>query len=309
MTRLHLRRAGAVAALVLITIICASSTASAQGRDRTPPTAPTNLHVIATTPYSVTLAWTPSTDNSGKFAYRICCGNTQGATVDQTATSFTFTAGLEAGRPYSLRMFAIDAAGNASPYSNTVSGTLPPDRTPPPTPVVSVTDVGPTHVSLAWASTDDGPFVWYWVNQDGVPILQGIRDRNGIAHLLKPSTTYTFTVRARDFAANWSPVSAPVMVTTSAPNPNDVTPPTPPANLREDHYDDEIELRWDQSTDDLDPQSLIRYDVFINGELNAVVVGTGRIVVSGVAGVNTIEVVAVDTAGNRSAPSTITVVI
>ena len=309
MTRLRVRRAGSAAVLVLIATICASSTASAQGRDLTPPTAPTNLHVTAMTPYSVTLAWTPSSDNSGKFVYSICCANTSSATVDQTATSFTFTTGLEAGRPFSLRMYAVDAAGNYSQPSNTVSGTLPQDRTPPTTPVVTVTDVGPTHVSLAWSATDDGPFVWFWVDQDGMPILQGTRDRTGIAHLLEPSTTYTFTVRARDFAANWSPVSAPVTVTTRAPNPNDVTPPTPPANLREDHYDDEIELRWDQSTDDLDPQWIIRYDVFINGELSAVVVGTGRIVVSGVVGVNTIEVVAVDTAGNRSAPSTITVVI
>jgi hypothetical protein len=116
-------------------------------------------------------------------------------------------------------------------------------------------------------------------------------------------------VRARDFAANWAPASAPVTVTTTAPNPNDVTPPTPPANLREDHYDDEIELAWDQSTDDLDPQWIIRYDVFINGVLNAVVVGESRTIVSGVAGVNTIEVVAVDTAGNRSTASTITIVL
>jgi chitin-binding protein len=169
-----------------------------------------------------------------------------------------------------------------------------------------VTQVGPTHASLAWSATDDGPFVWYWVYKDGVPILQGIRNGTGIAHLLQPTSSYTFTVRARDFAGNWAPVSAPVRVTTTAANPNDVTPPTPPGNLREDHYDTEIELSWDQSTDDLDPQWIIRYDVLVNGVLNAIVVGQGRTIVSGVAGLNTIEVVAVDTAGNRSIASTIT---
>ena len=81
------------------------------------------------------------------------------------------------------------------------------------------------------------------------------------------------------------------------------------AVLRVRIYDDEIELFWDQSTDDLDAQWIIRYDVFINGVQNAIVVGQGRTIVSGVAGVNTIEVVAVDTAGNRSAASTITIVL
>jgi len=33
-------------------------------RDRIPPTRPTNLRVTGMTPYSVALAWNPSTDNS-----------------------------------------------------------------------------------------------------------------------------------------------------------------------------------------------------------------------------------------------------
>ncbi len=42
-------------------------------RDRVKPTAPTNLVVTATTEHSVSLAWGPSTDNSGRFSYLICC--------------------------------------------------------------------------------------------------------------------------------------------------------------------------------------------------------------------------------------------
>ena len=41
------------------------------GKDRTPPTQPTNLHTTAITATSVTLAWNPSTDNSGNFTYRV----------------------------------------------------------------------------------------------------------------------------------------------------------------------------------------------------------------------------------------------
>src|SRR5687767_9529799 len=46
-------------------------TVSAAARDRTPPTAPSNLRVTGKTTSSVSLAWNPSTDNSGNFSYRI----------------------------------------------------------------------------------------------------------------------------------------------------------------------------------------------------------------------------------------------
>lgn len=184
---------------------------------------------------------------------------------------------------------------------------LPADTSPPATPVVSVTDVGPTHVSLAWSSSDDGPNVWFWVFKDGSPISQGNAGTSGAIYLLEPETTYTFTVQARDFGMNWSPPSEPLIVTTGPSNAGDVTPPTAPANLAEDHWGDgKIALRWDPSADDLDPQSILRYDVYVNGVLSDIAVGRTRSIVYGVDGLNTIAVVAVDTAGNASAPATLT---
>jgi hypothetical protein len=285
------------------------SPAAAQS-DKTPPTTPTNLHITAITSYTVTLAWNPSTDNSGKFSYRICCANVSSETVSQSVTTHTYTAGLEAGRSFTLRIYAVDAAGNFSKPSNSVSFTLPADKTPPTTPVVSLTDVGPTHVSLAWSSTDDGPHVWYWVFMDGSPVIQGSSSNTGTKFLLEPESTHTFTVRARDFAMNWSPFSVPLTVTTEPVNPNDVTPPTMPQNLRANNIADlEIRVTWDQSTDDFDPQWIIRYDVEVNGVLSDSVVGQGRSFVYGEPGLNTVTVTAVDTAGNRSAPALTTVVI
>ena len=67
-------------------------------RDRTPPTAPTNLVVTATTENSVSLAWGPSTDNSGSFSYIICCAGGTTVTVSQTVTSHTLE-GLSLVRP------------------------------------------------------------------------------------------------------------------------------------------------------------------------------------------------------------------
>jgi hypothetical protein len=71
----------------------------------------------------------------------------------------------------------------------------------------------------------------------------------------------------------------------------------------------ELLITWTASTDNVDPQSQIRYEVFINGTLNEVVVGTNRTTTYGVLGTNTIEVFAIDTAGNRSPAGMTTVTI
>ncbi len=67
-------------------------------------------------------------------------------------------------------------------------------------------------------------------------------------------------------------------------------------------------VRWDPSTDDFAPQSFIRYEVYVNGELRAVVVGDTTAVVEVDYGQNTITIIAVDTADNESEPGTITVI-
>lgn len=109
-----------------LTLLLGSSTVSAQKRDRTPPTTPTNLRVTAVTPYTVSLAWNPSTDNSGKFSYTICCANVSSETgVSQNVSTHIYRAGLEALRSFTLRIYAVDAAGNYSKASNSVTFTLP----------------------------------------------------------------------------------------------------------------------------------------------------------------------------------------
>ena len=63
------------------------------------------------------------------------------------------------------------------------------------------------------------------------------------------------------------------------------------------------------STDDFDAQAFIRYDVYVNGELRTVVVGSTTAQVESDYGVtNNISIIAVDTADNESVPGTITVI-
>jgi hypothetical protein len=111
---------------------------------------------------------------------------------------------------------------------------------------------------------------------------------------------------------NRSPFSDTVALTTLPPNPNDTTPPTTPASLTAETFGDgstETHLRWTQSTDDFDAQSNIRYDVYVNGVWQDVLFGSGGpSIVYADWGVSLIEVIATDTAGNASAPATITVV-
>jgi chitodextrinase len=262
------------------------------------------------TAYSVSLAWEPSTDNSGSVTYRICCANVSGETFPGPASSRVYRAGLEAGRSFTLRIVAFDAAGNYSKYSNSVTFTLPRDTTPPSKPAVTVTDVGPTHISLAWSSVDDGPHVTFNVTMNGAVVRSGERATSGTFGPLTPETEYTFTVQARDFGGNLSPVSDPVTVTTEARDTTDTEPPTTPGNFTDNgmsFQDGETWLFWDPSTDNVDPQSVIRYDVYVNGVFDHSLLGYTQTVVYGNGGEeNTFQVIAVDSAGNESAPATLT---
>lgn len=301
-----------------LALVCNSSVLSAQGsrtRDRTPPTAPTNLVASAVTETSITLTWGPSTDNSGSFTYVICCAGPT-VTVGQSVTSHTIE-GLKSGQTYIVRVYAKDAAGNLSKSSNVVTVTLPGEIAAPTKPVVTVLGVGPTHASLGWSSTDDGPTIWYTISIDGQPVstLNSRTATFTCAAVLVPTgcvplnqnTAYTFTVRARDVDGNQSPVSDPVVVTT-APAPDDHVPPTSPTDITAESDGAHLILRWTPSTDDVAPQAFIRYDVRVNGELRAVVIGQATAQIEIEYGVtNDIEIVAVDTADNESAPGTISV--
>lgn len=297
--------------LILLTMVSGPSALSA--RDRIPPAAPTNLVVTATTENSVSLAWGASKDNSGRFHYVICCAGST-VTVPQSETSHTLE-GLQSGKTYTFRVYAKDAAGNLSKPSNAVTVTLPGDLAAPTQPVVESVDIGPTHASLTWSSTDDGSTIWYTIFIDGKAVST-VTSKNGTftcSDVLVPTgcipldqeTTYTFTVRARDVDGNLSPVSDPIVEATD-PAPDDRTPPTQPANVTADNVG-HLLVSWDPSTDDVAPQRFIRYDVYVNGELRAVVVGQTAAEVEVDFGVNDIEVVAVDTADNESVPGTITV--
>lgn len=88
--------------------------------DSTPPTAPTNLAASNPTSSSVTLNWTPSTDNVGVASYDIYVNGVYHSTVTGTTA---VVSGLQPSTTYSFYVLAKDLAGNVSPGSNTASET------------------------------------------------------------------------------------------------------------------------------------------------------------------------------------------
>lgn len=285
------------------------TTTTTPGRgDTTPPTTPTELRVTTTTKTSVSLAWNPSNDKSS-FSYVVRQNNSLSWTVNPAQTSYTLT-WLSPGRTYTFYVYAVDNALNVSGNSNTVTVTTQPDLIPPSAPVLSSPDVSPSQVWLKWTeSFDDLPlsFVGYSVYVNGALAtgLNWVNHREVSLRHLSPATTYTFKVTARDASGNVAESNVlPVTTLSSA----DSVPPSAPSNLRieSDQGCAEVVLAWEQSTDDVDPQSAIEYEVYVNGALSPLGVdtGVGRSFAYGtINGLNSFVVHAVDRTGNTSSPS------
>ena len=99
--------------------------------DTAPPSQPGTLSANPVSGGEVDLSWGASTDNVGVTGYLIercqgadCSNFTQIATVAGTSTTYNDTS-VSAGTSYSYRVRATDAAGNLSPYSNTVNASTP----------------------------------------------------------------------------------------------------------------------------------------------------------------------------------------
>jgi endoglucanase len=191
--------------------------------DTQAPTAPSNLAVTATTPSSVSLSWSASTDNVGVAGYDVF----QGSTLAVSVTSTTATvAGLSPATTYSFTVKARDAAGNTSSASSAATATTPVasgDTQPPSAPAnLAVTATTASSVSLSWSASTDNVGVTAYDVFRGATLATTVTGTSATITGLSPSTMYSFTVKARDAAGNASAASNTVSATTSAGTP----PPT-----------------------------------------------------------------------------------
>ena len=321
------RKSVRIAVCVLTTValsIAAGAPASAKPRppapDRTPPSQPTNLHVTAITQTSVTLAWDPSTDNVGVRSYSLWHDGLNGVvSVAHPQTTATWS-GLRPGQTLTFRVTAFDAMYNASTPSDPVTATTVADTTAPSAPSgLTVGTLTASKVLLTWNSgTDQFNPVRHEILVNGVPtanafstVPAGTNPRPPVqsawVRQLDPSTTYEFSVRAVDPSGNVSVPSTPVSARTQAST--DTVAPTTPTLLSafdggSSFCPEELWLTWTASTDGAEPASAIEYEVRVNGTIIDVIPGgTQTVSYTEVLGANTVTIVAVDQAGNASAPS------
>ncbi|MFL6073565.1 MAG: cellulose binding domain-containing protein [Mycobacteriales bacterium] len=113
------------------------------------------------------------------------------------------------------------------------------------------TSVGSGSVALAWTAATDNVGVTGYDVDNGGTVAATASGTSATVSGLAPSTSYTFTVRARDAAGNVSDPSAAVTVTTSAGGGN---PPPPAGSLKLAPYADMGEwptpslTQWAQTT-------------------------------------------------------------
>ena len=186
--------------------------------DTIAPTAPEALAPSETTSTSTKLTWAAATDNVAVTGYNVY----NGATLVTTVTGLThIVTGLTASTAYTFSVKAKDAAGNVSDSSNTVNVNTTAavvDTTAPSAPT-SLAAAGTTASStnLTWtAATDNMGVTGYDVYQGNTSIATVTGTSYNVSGLTA-STSYNFSVKAKDAAGNISIFSNVVNVTTTAP--------------------------------------------------------------------------------------------
>ncbi len=189
--------------------------------DTQAPSAPAALTSPSKTSTSVSLAWNASTDNVGVTGYQVFKGSALTATVSGSTLNYT-ASGLTANTAYTFSVNAIDAAGNVSNGSNTVSVT-----TNAPDPVDTEAPTAPTGLHVMGTPTSSSIQLMWNASTDNI----GYRIFNGTSLVasvsgsttsytvtgLNASTAYTFNVYAIDATANQSTVSTVSGTTAVAP--------------------------------------------------------------------------------------------
>jgi hypothetical protein len=295
-------RTAARAVLVLaLSLVFAGVALAAPASDRTPPTAPTNFRITAgPVDRSVSFAWDASRDDSSSWWYCVRRSGQGCFRVNPPRVTLTYAV-LQPNTTYVFDVIAIDAAGNRSGASNSITFTTPPDTTAPsPPPVITAGYVRPTRIGITWTSSSDTfTQVSYTLLVNGAVHGSTMFNQRGLTLLyLTPETTYTFEMIASDAFGN-ATRSSPLSVT--APPATDTIAPTAPTNLRfsPETAPPEAWLDWDPASDNDSGGDLV-YEVYVNGVLaSSILHSTEDIIVDcTLTGPNTFKVRALDTSGN-----------
>ncbi len=301
----------AVLALALLDAGTAGAALAEPPADTQAPSRPGPPTMVSATPHTVTLTWTPSTDDVGVVRYRVDVVSIASTRfVTSTTNTVTFTDLAPGG--YVFVVAAFDAAGNqseASAPSSGVSLPYPADPTPPTTPTgVTVSNITDTEALVSWQPSTDNVGVAQYVLWHITTNAQFVRLGSTPATSLQltgliPRTSYSIAVQAIDTDENGSDLAFIGFRTTGS---IDITPPSipgPPSVTRV--TDSSVTLTWGPSTDDRTPPRYEVYRVTDTGVTFATSSDTTSQTVYGLTPDTTYSfvILAADAAGNHSAPS------
>ncbi len=272
------------------------------------PTQPNNLAYVLDDNNHAILNWGASTDNIGVTAYKVKI-NDMVSTVTK-AVYTTTTINLDPETPYSVKVIAVDAAGNESGPSNEIfvpaaNGEIGSDVQAPMAPTeLRATDVTDSTIKLVWTPSNDNVGVTEYLLQMNGSYYGSVTDAvYTVVNELTPGTTYTFTVAAKDAAGNISAFSNQISTTTELIEPEPDTSLKQPTYLRGGAITAEsVELLWNASIDSVGP---VLYTVEIIGVGHKENIATTSYTVTGLEP-NTIyqfKVSAIDDRGIPSPPS------
>lgn len=188
--------------------------------DGAAPNVPTGLTVPGgtITRTSLVLNWTAPTDAmTGIGLYEV---RRNGISVGLTPEPTLTLSGLSPGTTYALSVRASDLVGNWSDWTSAYNATTASDTTAPSIPVgLRMRNRTATSIELEWShSSDDTGVAAYEVRRNGSTSLGESAAAGKLATGLSANTSYTFEVRAKDAAGNWSSWSSVLNATTAAPS-------------------------------------------------------------------------------------------
>jgi fibronectin type 3 domain-containing protein len=258
------------------------------GPDVAPPAAPPDL-TAGHGDTSVTLGWSPATDDVFVAGYRVARDGTNLGKVSGT----TFTdSGLAQGRTYTYSVRALDESGNVSDPAQ-VSVYLPDTHAPSAPGSLSATETGNGGVALSWtAASDNVGVAGYDVSRDGT--LLGTTDGTTFVDDAPPEGSATYSVSAYDAAGNTGPAAS-----TSTVLPDTVAPSLTGSLQFAVSQSGRVTVSWPAGTDNV---GVTGYEVWRDGTLIASPSATSfKDTDTIVTHTYSYGVVALDAAGNRSA--------